>query len=323
MTNKGIQWNDIDKVRFYGIGTVLYSSITIALHPMNVMKTRQQVLEKNFTISSGTFVDRMRTHYRGIGIILVLAVPARSVYITTLEKTKETISHTFGDSPMVTSISGGIAGGLAAMSSQLLVVPMDIISQKQMVMQDAMYKTKGSAFYIIKSIIRSEGIVGFYRGFGLSLFSSLPVGTLWWASYSGCQDLMKRLPVFQRDQTNNTHIESIITKGITQILSGISAAIVAATLTQPLDVVKTRLQVGSSLLSNDMSTNMSSDRSYTLITKELYASSAMRGFFRGLTPRIMNMGLWGTVLSSAYELLRHVSHKDFEFDLGKRPKTII
>jgi solute carrier family 25 protein 44 len=318
MTNKGIQWNDIDKLRFYGIGTVLYSSITIALHPVNVMKTRQQVLENNFKISSGTFVERIRAHYRGIGIILLLAIPARSVYITTLENTKETLSQTFGDSPIVTSISGGVAGGLAAMSSQLLVVPMDIISQKQMVMQDAAFKTEGSAFYIAKSIVRTDGIKGFYRGFGLSLFSSLPVGSLWWASYSGCQHLLKRSPAFQRYETNVNSIETVISKGFSQITSGLGAAIIAATLTQPLDVVKTRLQVGGCLLSDNMNVNKTSDKSYMFIAKELYASSGTYGFFRGLTPRIMSMGLWGTVLSSAYELLRHVSHKDFEFDLGRR-----
>jgi len=321
MTSKAIQWNDIDKVRFYGIGTVLYSSITIALHPVNVIKTRQQVLETKAIIKSGTFGDRIRVHYRGIGIILLLAIPARSVYITTLETTKEKISQTFGDSPIVTSFSGGVAGGLAAMSSQLLVVPMDIISQKQMVIQDALYRTEGSAFYVAKSIMRTEGIKGFYRGFGLSLFSSLPVGSLWWASYSGCQDLLKRSSVFQRNEANANSIESVISKGISQITSGLSAAIIAATLTQPLDVVKTRLQVGSCPLSDNISLNKSFERGYTHITRELYASSGMLGFYRGLAPRIMNMGLWGTILSSAYELLRHVSHKDFEFDLSTRAKN--
>jgi len=86
-----------------------------------------------------------------------------------------------------------------------------------------------------------------------------------------------------------------------QCISGLNAAIIAATLTQPLDVVKTRLQVGKTAKS----------LTYTQVAKELYITSGFRGFFRGTVPRITTITLWGTVLSSAYEYLRHISRKDY------------
>ena len=41
-----IKWSDIDQVRFFTVGTFLYTGITICLHPVGVIKTRLQVLNK-------------------------------------------------------------------------------------------------------------------------------------------------------------------------------------------------------------------------------------------------------------------------------------
>ena len=320
---KDTAWSDINKVRFYGIGTCMYTTITMALHPISVIKTRQQILNnaaKEITIPNG--FDRIRGLYRGLGIILVVAIPARGVYIGTLENSREIISNKlfklpfFNEcnqdgkvigNPFVASISGGIAGGLASMSSQTLIVPMDVISQRQMVMKDAAYARKGTAFCIISDIIRSDGYKGFYRGFGLSLFSSLPVGSIWWGTYTGCQHLLQNTNIFRFYKDHND-MTALGVRGCIQLISGLSAAAVAATLTQPLDVIKTRLQVG---VKNSMA-NVPHQPTYFVVAKELYNSSGSMGFFRGTGPRIMSMGLWGTVLSSAYEYLRIISRKDYE-----------
>mmetsp|Transcript_1853 Transcript_1853/g.2474 ORF Transcript_1853/g.2474 Transcript_1853/m.2474 type:complete len:267 (-) Transcript_1853:1280-2080(-) len=221
-SNNSIKYSDIDKVRFYGIGTAMYTAITIALHPINVIKTRHQVLSNynnnggenltrigsssqraGTTHASSRFLSsssssslsttiysnfgKIPTFYRGLGIVLVLAIPARGVYLGVLESSKEEISSfltsravTNGQtySPLIASLSGGLSGGLAAMSSQAVIVPMDVISQRQMVMESSLYNVEGSAMHIMKNIIQTSGVIGFYRGFGMSLFTSLPVGKL-------------------------------------------------------------------------------------------------------------------------------------------------
>jgi hypothetical protein len=70
-------------------------------------------------------------------------------------------------------------------------------------------------------------------------------------------------------------------------------------LTQPLDTIKTRLQV--------LETNSASNTSVMSIAKELAATSKL---YQGLLPRIAHMAIWGSVLSSAYEYLKVVSRKD-------------
>mmetsp|Transcript_17821 Transcript_17821/g.29186 ORF Transcript_17821/g.29186 Transcript_17821/m.29186 type:complete len:120 (+) Transcript_17821:703-1062(+) len=80
---------------------------------------------------------------------------------------------------------------------------------------------------------------------------------------------------------------------------GISAAIAASILTQPLDTIKTRMQVanGKPVFFSPVS-----------VAKELASTS---GLFKGLLPRIGHMGVWGSVLSAAYEYLKFVSRKDY------------
>ena len=322
MTSKDsriLRWSEIDKVHFFGVGTVMYSALTIALHPMTVLKTRQQVLNTTAKDSllhqhtlRSTYHDLIsqsgvRGLFRGAGVVVSLAIPARVVYISVLEWSRHqcnelftVLVHRFHGKeekqsrflvPLVASVSGGIAGGLAAISTQCLVVPMDVISQRQIVMNSSMYATKGSAWSVMHSAIDTSGWRALYRGFGLSLFSSLPTSSIWWSTYSGCQHW---IDLHRPQNISNDAWRQILEQTIIQLVSGTSAAFVAASLTQPLEVVKTRLQVGTS---STLST----------IAKDLAATSGLRGFYRGLGPRITHMSVWGTVLSSAYELLRHAS----------------
>mmetsp|Transcript_25279 Transcript_25279/g.38220 ORF Transcript_25279/g.38220 Transcript_25279/m.38220 type:complete len:333 (-) Transcript_25279:28-1026(-) len=307
-------WSDIDKTRLYGIGSVMYSALTVALHPLTVAKIRRQVATNNnqTTFNSGSF---FQNYYRGLSVVVSLAIPARIIYISTLEFTRELIDTNTRQfifnpppamaayekqlqslSPFVTPFSGGIAGGMAAVSSQAIIVPMDVISQKLMVMEANMYRQKGSAMNVMKSIIATEGYGGLFRGFGLSLFTSLPAGTIWWASYAGVKDQLNHYADLNYPMEA---IPVIARQGFVQVTSAFSAALAASILTQPLDTIKTRMQVakGKPVFFSPVA-----------VAKELASTS---GLFKGLLPRIGHMGVWGSVLSAAYEYLKFVSRKDY------------
>ena len=340
----------------------MYSGLNVLLHPITVLKINQQasnthsqpslreafrriVMQQKHTTqsvssslsSSAAAMTTIRPLYRGLGIVLSLAVPARALYIGILENSREGISHrvlngmtthaSFGPEeahtwlPLVATFSSGLAGGIAAVAAQCLVVPMDVISQRQMVMEPAAYARDGSAISVARSIVQREGIAGLFRGFGLSIFSSMPTGTVWWAVYSGCQAKMEQ---YSRSRSEVTEVLEgaetegsfayLARKGVVQVVAGISAATVAASLTQPLDTVKTRvqLQMENTLQhhSRTQSKSSSNKPSYASVARELKISSGYKGFFKGTGARIIHMGMWGTILSSAYELLRHISRKD-------------
>ena len=183
---------DIDKSRLYSYGTVVYSALTVALHPLTVTKIRRQVTTASATSGTGissegtSFFSNISQYYRGLGVVVSFAIPARIIYISTLEYSREKVDtyarevlhrppsalrsynkEMLGLLPLVTPLSGGVAGGLAAVSSQLIVVPMDVISQKLMVMNNDVYKKEGSTIKVARSIIHTDGLRGLYKGFGL------------------------------------------------------------------------------------------------------------------------------------------------------------
>lgn len=339
-----IQWSGIDKWRFYGIGTLLYSSITLLLHPMTVLKTRDQVLSETSKrlflnqrsrlsilfqpnyfpwIQHPVFRYKWRSLFQGVGIVLSLAVPARIIYLTVLETSREYISSQLNttsrgkqgrimEQPMIQTISTGIAGGLAGVCSQLIVVPMYVLSQKQMIMSPTVFRTHGGIWTVITNEIRTTQH-GFwkplYKGFGLSLLSSLPTGCSWWAVYGLCQHSL-RDTLFgreSRDRSNtNQIVRSLMEKGIVQILSGISAGIVAGTMTQPFDVVRTRIQVG---LMSDFSPGRHRTclNSYRAVTRDVFHKFGLRGFYKGLTQRVAYISVWGTIVSAVYEYIKWMS----------------
>jgi len=317
-------WSDIDKPRLFGIGTVMYSALTVALHPLTVAKIRRQTQTTVSSNSSSTFFSNVSQYYRGLGVVVSLAIPARIIYISTLEYSRELV-HTNARKliltppsalatynkeiqsllPLVTPVAGGVAGGLAAVSSQLIVVPMDVLSQKLMVMEDSVYKKEGSTVKVARSIIKTEGWRGLYRGFGLSLFTSLPAGSIWWATYAGCKDILSVYGDSDVGIQNDTirSIPLLARQGMIQVASAFSAAVAASVLTQPLDTIKTRIQVGKT---------GGTKASTSLITAVKNLPSTP-GLYKGLLPRIAHMGIWGSVLSAAYEVLKLVSRKDYEF----------
>ena len=310
----------------FNLGSLIYSSLTVALHPLTVVKIRKQVLSNDN--SAGNLSNSnlsVRHYYRGLGVVVSLAIPARIIYVSVLEYSRELIDHNaryvildppsvfndyekhlLGLLPLVAPFSGGISGGLAAASSQLIIVPMDVISQKLIVMGDSTYKHKGCAISVTKSVISREGLRGIYKGFGLSLFTSLPTGSVWWATYAGCKDQLSvygNPNVFDSDDVFSS-MKLVAHQGFIQIICAFNAALAASILTQPLDTIKTRLQVGAD------AGNASSNASIFSVAKNLTATS---GLYKGLWARVAHMGIWGSVLSSAYEYLKLICRKDYSF----------
>lgn len=163
----------------------MYSGLTVLLHPLTVLKIRRQT--GSIIENAGT--NNLRQYYRGLGVVLSMAIPARILYISTLEYTRESAEHIATNLifnpppyfpisqnqlqqflPLVTPFSGGLAGGLAALSSQLIVVPMDVISQKQMVSENPI-----SAKDVTRTIISSDGYRGLFRGFGCLYLRAYPL----------------------------------------------------------------------------------------------------------------------------------------------------
>lgn len=304
-----INWEKLDKTKFYVVGAGLFTGVTVALYPVSVVKTRLQVATKDtaernaFSVIRGILrTDGIPGLYRGFGTVITGAIPARILFLTALETTKAAafkIVEPFKLSePAQAAIANGIAGMTGSMCAQAVFVPIDVVSQKLMVQGYSGHAKYSGGLDVARKVIQSDGIRGLYRGFGLSVLTYSPSSAVWWASYGSSQRVIWRFLGHGTDIDEAVPSQSKIV--LVQATGGLVAGATASCVTTPLDTIKTRLQV------------MGHDQrpSATQVVKKLISEDGWKGLYRGLGPRFFSMSAWGTSMILAYEYLKRLCAKD-------------
>ena len=269
-TRKEVDWDSLDKRKFFVSSVAVFSSISACLYPLSVIKTKVMVERRGEAAPAaggaggpaqraapsssgrpaagggglmGTFnVARnvVRTEgvaglYKGFGTVILGTIPARVVYLSTLEFMKQ---HTGGmlramDVPEV-AVAGGknlVAGGIASAMTQMIVVPIDVVSQRQMVATSA---SESGFSHVVQNIIRREGVLGLYRGFSISLMTFVPSSAIWWGSYGAFSNtIYSLLPSGVREQGSPVELP-------VQTLAACLAGMTSATLTNPVRAAPSR-----------------------------------------------------------------------------------
>ncbi|KAK9864247.1 hypothetical protein WJX84_002434 [Apatococcus fuscideae] len=330
-----VDWTRLDKTKFVVYGAGIFSSVTTVLFPLSVIKTRQMAIESAAPGLSGSAkmarqiwqADGLRGFYRGFGTIVFGAIPARGIYLTTLEAARSgsaKMAHRVTSSEaQAAGLSNFVAGATASCVTQTIVVPIDVISQRQMVAEgarsaasqgapgSALGPNQRSGFKVISHILKTDGIFGLYRGFGASLFTFVPSSAVWWSAYGAYQKLVWREverwggPLESNVAQDSRGVEGRSQgKATAQVMavqtsSALLSGLTAATLTNPLDVIKTRLQVAERKAGG-------AKPSFSAIARKLIADEGARGLLKGVAPRMASTALWGTCMVSAYEFLKRL-----------------
>ncbi|XP_042062432.1 solute carrier family 25 member 44-like isoform X2 [Salvia splendens] len=295
----------LDKTKFYVVGAGIFTGITVALYPISVVKTRLQVashdaVEKNaMSVIKGLLkTDGIPGLYKGFGTVVTGAIPTRILFLTALETTKvaalKMIEPFKLSEPTQAALANGVAGMMASFYSQAVFVPVDVVSQRLMVQGYSGHATYTGGLDVVRKVVKSDGIRGLYRGFGLSVLTYSPSSAVWWATYGASQRVIWRL----LDDGNAAPSEGRII--LVQAAGGISAGATASFVTTPLDTIKTRLQV----------TGHEKRPTTKQVVRSLIADDGWIGLYRGLGPRFFSMSAWGTSMILAYEYLKRVCAKD-------------
>ncbi|XP_044467417.1 solute carrier family 25 member 44-like [Mangifera indica] len=306
-----INWDKLDKTKFYGVGAGLFTGVTVALYPVSVVKTRLQVASKDTVEKNALSVirgilkaDGIPGLYRGFGTVITGAIPARIIFMTALETTKVAAFKMLEPFKLSEATQAALANGIAGMSGSLLAqsvfVPVDVVSQKLMVQGYSGHAKYSGGIDVARKVIRSDGIQGLYRGFGLSVMTYAPSSAVWWASYGSSQRVIWRLLGRVTDPEKAPPSQGTI--ALVQATGGIVAGATASCITTPLDTIKTRLQV------------MGHDKrpSTVHVVKKLIAEDGWQGLYRGFGPRFFSMSAWGTSMILAYEYLKRLCAKEEE-----------
>lgn len=331
-----INWDMLDKSKFFILGAGLFSGVSFILYPVVVLKTRQQISSSNTQLSSfktaGSIIRYegfFKGFYRGFGTSLMGTIPARALYMTALEVTKSNVGPFvmkmgFSEGTAMAS-ANAIAGLTAAMAAQLVWTPIDVVSQRLMVQGSGGSSgiNKNPAFQYsggidaFRKIVKSDGIRGLYRGFGMSTVTYAPSNAIWWASYSISQRVMwggYSCYLAKKENGTSSCNGGCISPSAKTVMAvqGLSAAMAggfSALVTMPLDTIKTRLQV---LDGCGNGSGSSAQPTIRQTVRNLVKEGGWSACYRGLGPRWVSSSFSATTMITTYELLKRLSAKNYE-----------
>ncbi|CAD6907077.1 unnamed protein product [Tilletia controversa] len=281
--------------------------------------------------------------WRGLSPTLVMTVPSQVTYMTCYDylrtyflslksdSTSATYDRRNGPIPGTAAVtahsllSSLAAGALARSVSATLVTPLELVRTRTQASSSlpssssaSSSSSSSSAPSSLSGIIRTlaqetarGGPTVLWRGLGSTLWRDVPFSAVYFAGYEGLKRLMTGGGLGEGNASNHTAEFGI------SFASGSISGSAAALLTQPFDVIKTRLQTearvgGRSSESPSASGTTSSirtsrasaqSRSTFVVAREIFAKEGSAGLFKGLSPRIAKVAPACGVMIASFEVV--------------------
>ncbi|CCL99723.1 uncharacterized protein FIBRA_01745 [Fibroporia radiculosa] len=252
-------------------GGLAGTSVDLLFFPIDTIKTRLQA-SQGF-IHAGGF----NGIYKGIGSVVVGSAPGAAVFFCTYDSLKRTLPF----SPDLAPVTHMVSASVGEVAACLIRVPTEVIKTR---MQTSTYgNMASSSFAGAKRLLKDEGIRGFYRGFGTTVMREIPFTSLQFPLY---EFLKKKLSQALGGRPLHAYEAA---------LCGSFSGGVAAALTTPLDVLKTRVML-------DMrDTSKHAMPSLSARFKQIYVSEGIHALFAGVVPRTLWISAGGAVFLGVYE----------------------
>ncbi|RKP12458.1 S-adenosylmethionine transporter [Piptocephalis cylindrospora] len=194
--------------------------------------------------------------YSGLASTATGSIPSAAIFFLVYEQFR-------GDS----LFSHMLASSLAETASCLIRVPTEVVKQRA---QTSTASVKDIAW----SIAQTHGVQGFYRGFFTTLLREIPFTCVQFSLYEALK----------------SHYE--VTSPLSAAWCGSVAGVIAAGLTTPLDVLKTRwILLESQVTFRDMAARMIRTEGWSVLT-------------HGIFPRMAWIGAGGFVFLGMYEWVK-------------------
>jgi len=223
------------------------------VHPIDTCRARLQVQKGASNLLYKNTLDTFwkifrdegwRALYKGFVVVAGFTVPAHALYFWGYETCKKTLRPSVPmeeKGPIVHFVSGVFADIMGSIAW----VPQDVIKQRLQVQKTitkkagsegtvAFVKYKGS-LHCMRTIIAEEGFRALWTGYSAALAVYCPFVGIYFVVYEQSKLLFKRLLGLR--SVNDLSMPY-------QLVGGAVAGAAAAAITSPLDVIKTRIQVG-------------------------------------------------------------------------------
>ncbi|KAF2745166.1 mitochondrial carrier protein-like protein [Sporormia fimetaria CBS 119925] len=239
-------------------GAVAAFTVDLLVYPLDTLKTRIQSPDYSRIYLNATTQKPnpalFRGLYQGVGSVIIATLPSSGAFFTTYERTKSLL-HTLNDKrvfffSLPTPLLHAFASSTAELVSCAILTPAEVIKQNaQMVdttSSSSSSRLKPNATLQTLAKFKSNPLA-LWRGYTALAGRNLPFTAL-------------QFPVFERTregildwrERRGRKTGSLWERGVVTALSAGSAGALAAVVTTPVDVVKTRIML-SAIESEDAS----------------------------------------------------------------------
>ena len=305
-------------------GGVAGTTVDVSLFPLDTLKTRLQAREGFF--ASGGF----RGVYRGLGSAVVGSAPGAAFFFCTYEGVKRVVLEHPALIPGGAGAGAGtathhalahmLAASLGEVAARAVRVPTEVVKQRAQAGQHG--GSSWAALRAILSLYNAQPETGggglrrvrreLYRGWGITVLREVPFTViqfpLWEALKAWGRGRRQRFGSGNNTNNNNNNSKSKnnnnnedVSAAESALYGSVSGA-VAAFVTTPLDVLKTRVMLSSS--------SSSTGGRVLPIMREIWAGGGgvggggpggLRPFFAGVGPRVAWIGVGGAVFLGSYQ----------------------
>ncbi|XP_038841344.1 solute carrier family 25 member 39-like isoform X3 [Salvelinus namaycush] len=225
--------------------------------------------------------EGVRSLWSGLPPTLVMAVPATVIYFTCYDQLRDLLRYGMGFQGNYIPL---VAGGLARLGAVSVISPLELVRTKM----QSQKLTYSELRVCIRSSVAQDGWLSLWRGWGPTVLRDVPFSALYWFNY----ELVKAQLCDQYDVSQATFSISFT--------AGAISGAVAAIMTLPFDVVKTRRQIQLGEMET-LGVPMKNPTSTWHIMRGIWAESGYRGLFAGFLPRVIKVAPACAVMISTYE----------------------
>lgn len=269
-------------------GGIAGTTVDLTLFPLDTLKTRLQSSEGFF--ASGGF----RGIYRGVGSAALGSAPGAALFFCTYEATKTlcadlrhgTTTEALilgGERSKSTSIDHMAAASLGEVAACAVRVPTEVVKQRAQAGQHG-----GSSLSSLRAILDLRSSIGLagvwrelYRGWGITILREVPFTIIQFP-------IWEALKAYGRRRRSAQNLSGDVSAGESALYGSVAGA-VAAGVTTPLDVLKTRVMLSSE------------KTSVSEIVVSILRQHGIRPFFAGIGPRVAWISVGGAVFLGSYQ----------------------
>lgn len=269
-------------------------------HPLDVVRTRlqsslnaasfekvqavprsgwQRYTPRTFLSLGSIFrTEGMRGLFRGLIPNLVGVMPARAIYFTSYGLTKRTL--TSGDPAREDTLTHTLSAISAAVVTSTAVSPLGVLKTRMQLSEVGAATSYPSYWACAKDMYKKEGFRSFYRGLT--------------ASYLGSSETALQFILYERFKawvSESQGSEDKRPHSIWVLLTAATSKLIAASVTYPHEVVRTRMREGKT------------SENFVVLFRKVLHEEGWRSLYRGMAAHLMRVVPNTAIVFFTFEVL--------------------